>query len=68
MGEIYGNPVVRGEVELTFNPSFLPFPCPYMRAFYPSPVRISMARRLPVISHSGCFATYLGNPAALDLR
>jgi hypothetical protein len=31
-----------GEVELTFNPSF-----------YPSPVRISMARRPPVISHSG---------------
>jgi hypothetical protein len=31
-----------GEVELTFNPSF-----------YPSLVRISMARRPPVISHSG---------------
>jgi hypothetical protein len=30
MGEIYGNPVARGEVELTFHPSFLPFPCPYI--------------------------------------
>src|SRR5215468_3815478 len=33
--------------------STLPLPvCPW-RAFYPSPVRISMARRLPVIFHSG---------------
>ena len=39
-----------GEVELTFNPSFLPFPCPY----------ISMARRPPVISHSGWATVKLG--------
>ena len=33
--------------------------CPW-RAFYPSPVRISMARRLPVISHSGWATVKLG--------
>ena len=38
-----------GEVELTFNPSF-----------YRSPVRISMARRPPVISHSGWATVKLG--------
>src|SRR6516162_7272603 len=40
--------------------STLPLPvCPW-RAFYPSPVRISMARRPPVISHSGWATAKLG--------
>src|SRR6516165_6081562 len=40
--------------------STLPLPvCPW-RAFYPSPVRISMARRPPVISHSGWATVKLG--------
>src|SRR6516164_3976430 len=40
--------------------STLPLPvCPW-RAFYPSPVRISMARRLPVIFHSGWATAKLG--------
>src|SRR5215467_16133404 len=40
--------------------STLPLPvCPW-RAFYPSPVRISMARRLPVISHNGWATVKLG--------
>ena len=33
--------------------------CPW-RAFYPSPVRISMARGLPVIFHSGWATAKLG--------
>src|SRR6516225_5689138 len=36
--------------------------CPW-RAFYPSPVRISMARRPPVISHSGWATVKLDAPS-----